>query len=406
MAHDDLRPDAVTLPSARPAVVIRRIGPYHRARMRALQARAGAALALEVCAQDLTYSWEMQPSEDAFDRVTLFSHEEDITAVALGAAIRAALDEWRPDLVAVPGWGDAAAFFAMDWAHYNRVPIVLMSDSRAEDAVRNPVAEAIKRLVVGNVSGGLVAGQAHAAYLEALGMDPGRIATGYDVVDNAHFAEGAAATRADTKARARLCLPERYILVLSRFVPKKNLSALLAAYARFRADTFGAPDLVIAGDGPEEARLRAEAGDGVIFRHFARYDEVPALLALAEGLVLASEVEQWGLVVNEAMAAGCPVLVSRKAGAAELVRDGETGFLADPDAAGLAAGLTRLVTADRAALVRAAEIEIARWGPERFAEGLLCLASQSRTPGRLKAAALSPVLRTLAAWAVGAGAGA
>lgn len=390
----------------RVAVLIRRIGPYHRARLRALHAQAGAVLALETCSEDLTYSWELQCMCDPFDRVTLFAHERDVTVRRLGPKVRKALNAWRPDLVAVPGWGDAAALYALDWAHRNRVPTVLMSDSRAEDTARNPIFEAVKRLVVRSASGGLVAGRGHAAYLAVLGMAPSRIATGYDVVDNAHFAHGAAAARADPETRARLGLPERYLMVLSRLIPKKNLSALLAAYAGFRAGTAEAPDLVIAGDGPEVARLSSEAGAGVIFRPFARYDEVPALLALAEGLVLASEVEQWGLVVNEAMAAGCPVMVSRKAGAAELVRDGETGILAEPDIDGLREGLARLMAADRAALARAAAVEIARWGPERFAEGLLGLAPDARPLGRLKALALAPVLRVLAARSVGAGVGA
>ncbi|MBL6427646.1 MAG: glycosyltransferase family 4 protein [Maritimibacter sp.] len=373
--------------------------------MRALQQKTGAVLALETCGRDLTYDWEVVTKSDKFERVTLFAREEEITARVLGPALRRTLSDWRPDLVAVPGWGDAAALYALDWAHRHSVPAILMSDSRAGDSPRSRLSEAVKQLVVRSSAGGLVAGQGHATYLQALGMDGARIATGYDVVDNAHFTNGAEVARSDPGVRGRLGLPDRYILSIGRLVPKKNLSALIAAHAAARDKRPETPDLLLVGSGPEEAALRAQAGEGVVFRGFASYADVPALIALAEGLVLASTVEQWGLVVNEAMAAGCPVLVSERAGAAELLRDGETGILTAPTVSGLTEGVQRLLDADRPALARAAQDAIGLWGPERFATGLLSLAD-CRPLKPLAASMLSPILRKLAARTLGAGVGA
>lgn len=90
--------------------------------------------------------------------------------------------------------------------------------------------------------------------------------------------------------------------------------------------------------------------------------------------VHASTSEQWGLVVNEAMAAGLPVLVSNRCGcAADLVREGVNGFTFDPyDVEEMTRLMFRVAhgDVDRAALGQASREIIAEWGPERFAVGL------------------------------------
>ena len=64
---------------------------------------------------------------------------------------------------------------------------------------------------------------------------------------------------------------------------------------------------------------------------FKQYDELPVYYGLASAFVHASTTEQWGLVVNEAMASGLPVLVSNRCGCAtDLVQEGRNGFTFDP----------------------------------------------------------------------------
>jgi len=107
---------------------------------------------------------------------------------------------------------------------------------------------------------------------------------------------------------------------------------------------------------------------------FKQYDELPAWYGLAGAFVHASTTEQWGLVVNEAMASGLPVLVSERCGCApDLVKDGVNGFIFDPyDVERLARLMYRLAhgDVDRDAMGRASQEIIADWGLERFADGL------------------------------------
>ena len=122
---------------------------------------------------------------------------------------------------------------------------------------------------------------------------------------------------------------------------------LIRAYARYRrlADSRedgqrakdNRPwDLVLLGDGPLKADICRLISDfrlhgHVHLRGFIQYRELPAYYALADAFVHASTTEQWGLVVNEAMATGLPVIVSNRCGCVpDLVAEGKNGFTFDP----------------------------------------------------------------------------
>ena len=176
-------------------------------------------------------------------------------------------------------------------------------------------------------------------------------------------------------------LPARFFLASSRFVPQKNLPGLLDAYAAYRRAA--GPDawkLVLLGDGPLRAELTAQiaaldlAGD-VTLPGFVQYDALPAYYGLAGAFVHAATREPWGLVVNEAMAAGLPVLVSERCGCArDLVANGENGWRFPPeDTAGLCALLTWTAASEPSALAAmgaASERRVAGWSPAAFAENL------------------------------------
>ena len=187
-------------------------------------------------------------------------------------------------------------------------------------------------------------------------MEAGHISMGYDAVDNEYLAKGAAnvrsAERGERKAyqgrtsevRRRHQLPARYFLASARFIERKNLPRLIAAYARYRSLTrskgHGAGEqvreLVMLGDGPLRPALRSQLNAlglhaCVHLRGFQHYEELPVFYGLADAFVHASTTEQWGLVVNEAMASGLPVMVSNRCGCVyDLVREGCNGFAFDP----------------------------------------------------------------------------
>jgi glycosyltransferase involved in cell wall biosynthesis len=195
--------------------------------------------------------------------------------------------------------------------------------------------ETVKGLIATQFDGALVAGRPHAEYMKQLGLAPEAIQIVGNCVDNEFFSNEAARIRA--LERAQSTGRPSYFLYVGRFIPEKNLPFLLRSYARYReaarADAVG---LVLVGSGPEEGQLRSLVDgakiSGIDFAGNRQADELPSFYASACCLILPSTSEPWGLVVNEAMASGLPVLASKACGCVEdLVVPGQTGYVFDSD---------------------------------------------------------------------------
>jgi glycosyltransferase involved in cell wall biosynthesis len=363
-------------------------GPYHRARLRACDP---SVTGLQLAAAQAEYAWETGPEERL---VTVFPGPlENVPPGRWPALVADALDRLDPEICAVAGYGTAGMRAILSWCLRRRRPIVLMSDSRAEDDLRLPWREWIKGQIVRRCGAGFVAGAPHAAYLASLGLERKKIFTGYDVVDNGHFARGAEIARAAaTELRARHSLPENYFLVCARFVAKKNLFHVLDAYAAYRQSAPAAAwPLVLLGDGPLRSEIlqhlvKLKIEKLVLLPGFVSYAELPVYYGLGSALVHGARQEQWGLVVNEAMAAGLPVLVSTDCGCAgDLVEPGVNGFTFDPEnvaqLAGLMQKIASLPRARRDAMGEAGRRIIARWDLPRFSASLRASADQARQTG-------------------------
>ena len=377
----------------RTAVVFHRLGPYHAARLSAA-ARTGDTVGVEASSETREYEWDAVHGCD-FERVTVVSGGDfrDLTARAQRQRMGQVLHDVRPDVDAVPGWSSPEARQALAWCEWNSVPMVVMSASTADDFPRTALREGVKSFLLRRVGAALVGGTPHREYLTSLGMAPERIFLGYDTVDNEHFRVGAAAVRAEEAAwRDRLGLPRPFFLASNRFIPKKNLATLLDAYARYRqragADAW---DMVLLGDGPLRADIEAQRSrlglEAVLhLPGFKQYDDLPRYYGLAGAFVHASTTEQWGLVINEAMAAGLPVIVSERCGCVrDLVDHGTNGFRFDPrDGEALTECLVELAHggADRAAMGVASQRIISGWGPDRFASALASASAAALRAGR------------------------
>lgn len=371
-----------------------RLGPFNWARLQAA-AHIGPVLGLEMSAETSEHAAEKIEAPAEFSRVTLFPEGESRTAPLreMRRRLRAALDQHRPASVAIVGWSFNWSLTALTWCLKNRVPAILLSDSTAISGPRRWWKEGIKRRLVKLFSASLVAGTPQRDYLAELGVPRAQIFRGWDVVDNEYFATQAERVRReDAHVRARLGLPEDYFVAVNRFIDVKNLGRLVQAYAAYRQRAGAAAwKLVILGDGPLKPELMElqrslGLGDDLLLPGFKQYSELPAYYALAGAFLLASTNETWGLVVNEAMACGLPVLVSRRCGCAtDLVAEGRNGFTFDPlDVAELTRLMLRMAApdTDRAALGRASCEIIANWSPSFWADNLRLATEAARSAPR------------------------
>ena len=156
-----------------------------------------------------------------------------------------------------------------------------------------------------------------------------------NVIDNDFFAEQSDLVKKypESERQAR-GLPGKYFLAVNRLSSEKNLLRLVEAFGKYKFSG-GLWSLVIVGSGPQETALKSvierNAIKDLVLISWKQYLELPAYYALASCFILASTSEPWGLVVNEAMACGLPVLVSRYCGCVpELCRRGTNGYDFDP----------------------------------------------------------------------------
>jgi glycosyltransferase involved in cell wall biosynthesis len=177
----------------------------------------------------------------------------------------------------------------------------------------------------------LVPSSASCKLMRSLGVPKDRIALTPYCVDNAWWIEKSKqADRREVRARWGVAPDAVVVLFCAKLQPWKRPQDLLRAFGNAAGKNHY---LVFAGDGPLRAALESEAAslrvsDKVRFVGFVNQSGLPEIYTSSDVLVLPSGYEAFGVVVNEAMLCGCPVIVSDRVGAAlDLVREGETGFV-------------------------------------------------------------------------------
>ncbi|QSR85454.1 glycosyltransferase family 4 protein [Methylacidimicrobium sp. B4] len=364
-------------------------GPYHMARARALLNEGGVdPVFLELSQNQKSHPWLGESEERGIPLFSLCSGAlEQIDHKEACSRMREFLDRIAPDVVATAGYGWGVLRAPAWWALRRRRGSVLLFETTRHDKQRNFFVEALKRSIVPRLyNTGFVGGRAHRDYLVELGIPSDRIWGPHSIVDNDFFASGVSRARAEEGTwRKRLGLPPRYFVFVGRLAPEKNVFGLLRAYRSYR-DRGGDRSLLLLGDGPQRADLERHIEEHripeVLVRGFVPTSDLPPYYAFADGLVLPSTIEPWGLVVNEAMAAGLPVVASETCGSAPDLVGSANGFLFSPgDTDGLAALLMRVASMaeeERRALGKESERIIQGFGPQQWAKGLMSAARAAR----------------------------
>ena len=369
------------------AILFDRFGPYHIARMRGAMAEA-EVLAVEGAPHRAVYDWAVPDLPPGLNYAALTTKRgEEVDAALVTRRLDERVAPFAPDAIALAGWSNMVTLATLRWANARGIPTICMSETNDWDFERKWVGEAVKRGIVAHYGAGLATNDSQVGYLASLGLRPEAVFRGYNAIDNAYFREEAEKWRARPGLPPEIAgkLPDaargRYFLASNRFIEKKNLARLLDAYAAFRAGRVDDPadwQLVLLGDGELRGQIEAQIerlglGAFVHLPGFLQVDALPRYYATAGGFVHASTTEQWGLVVNEAMASGLPVAVSDRCGSTQfLIEDGVTGFSFSPfDTGAITFALTRLAEMDDPdALIAAASAKVDEVSPAKFGAGM------------------------------------
>jgi glycosyltransferase involved in cell wall biosynthesis len=334
-----------------------------------------------VYADEIRFAYEILPSW----RTRLKKYN-----LLLNRKLLTALRKANPDAIICGGYNYLASWQALRWARRNHVRFLLWCESTAnDDRAHHRLVESLKKNFFNNCDGCVVPGAAAENYVRHMGVSSEHIFVAPNAVDNDLFASRANYARQNAaRVRAELNLPERYFLFAGRLVKSKGVFELLEAYGSLNENLRWKFGLVFAGGGPLRPELQSIAKTiypgTVRFADFVQRDELASHYGLADCLIFPTHSDPWGLVVNEAMACGLPVICGQAAGcAADLVK--ANGRLIDSrNVDQLAHAMQELATDAglRLAMSRESLTIIRNYSPEICATGMahatLICASKSR----------------------------
>jgi len=237
----------------------------------------------------------------------------------------------HPSKIIVAGFSPATVK-VFCWSLLNGTPFYIWSGT-INRGDRNAALHRrlLRKILISRAAGFIAYGSMAKSYLESLGADTGKIAVATNAVDTEFFSTRTEEIRKKEAGKDRNLFNFIYVGYL---VPRKQVEKVLHAaelLSKRRKDF----RVTIVGEGESRASLEnacAKAGlDGMVrFEGYQQKEDLPAFLANADAFLFQTGYDIWGLVLNEAMAAGLPVISSPNAGSTcDLVIEGETGFIAD-----------------------------------------------------------------------------
>jgi glycosyltransferase involved in cell wall biosynthesis len=241
-----------------------------------------------------------------------------------------AIEGLRPDAVLVSGWHSLAQVRALLACRRRSIPLIYRGDTHFPRRKRSLLWRRRTRFLLSFFDRFLYVGERVREHFERLDVPSGRIFRSPHAVDNEFFEKAASAflepgKRAQARCEWGIAEDEFVVLFAGKLETIKRPLDLIEA-ARWMTD---GRKILIVGGGPLRdscAALASRLQVSVDFRGFLNQSELPRAYAISDALVLPSERESWGLIVNEAMACGLPAVVSDGVGCGpDLVSPGTTG---------------------------------------------------------------------------------
>ena len=305
--------------------ILEKIGPYHNARFNCISESKQFNLSvLETDVSSNRYPWEEHLNKKY--KVFKFSSVVSIyKKLQKKRKVSQILNEVKPDVIYLSGWNENTSHYLLFICQIKKIPIVMLSDSRYKDTKRNIFFELIKKILLKGCSSAIVAGEESENYLIKLGFKKSDIFKPYNVVDNNYFFSTHNSKRFN-----------KYILCVSRFLKRKNHIKLLNSFETYKKKG-GKLNLVLIGSGSEKENLlkikqKLSFKENISIENWKNISELKKYYFNAKVFVLLSKTDNWGLVINEAMASGLPCIVSYECGCyVDLIKDKNTGWGVNPE---------------------------------------------------------------------------
>jgi len=228
----------------------------------------------------------------------------------------------NPDLIICGGYHHPSFLLALYYAKKFRKRFILWCESHIKSVrLKNPLADFYRNKFMSASDGFIVPGRKSFDFIRRFEVNGKGIWIAPNAVNNDFF------SRNGVTAKSRF--PSQVILYVGRMVDSKGISVLLRAFQDIsKSSDVG---LVLVGEGKDQRKYenfcQKHNLKNVFFEGFKQQDELAHYYGLADLFVLPSIQEEWGLVLNEAAAAGLPLIATEASGAAfDLIDEGRNGF--------------------------------------------------------------------------------
>ena len=245
------------------------------------------------------------------------------------------IQDWGANAILIYGWNFKSHLAAIRFFN-KKMPVFFRGDSTLINEKKG--FKQILRLIVlsfvyYHIDIAFYVGIANKAYFKAMGLKEKQLVFMPHAIDNSRFASNEKDEREAKLLKNKLGIETSALLFLfaGKLDSNKNVALLIKAFIGSNTKNHY---LLITGNGNEEKELKEMSRDhsNIKFLNFQNQQQMPALYAASDIFVLPSKTETWGLSINEAMAAGKPIIASNTCGAAlDLIKINENGFLFNCD---------------------------------------------------------------------------
>ncbi len=331
-----------------------------------LKADGGELWILQASKENLLYGKIPQADMSVLNIVHIWDAPEELNYKQKAFYM---LDKLNPDVLVTGFISFPYGAIGLKWAKSRKKGLVEYDDQRFDTFNRSKISNWIKTSIIRNVDAFLCPAPAWDETLLAWGFKKNEIFYGLDTSDNDFWGEKVENTDFND-------LPQTYFMTVGRQGAMKNLPRFLHAYKEY-INKGGTIPLVMVGNGPEHEKLIkiADNDPHVTFLDFQPREKIRQLFVRMKALVLPStKVETWGMVVNECMASGHIVAISKECGSATtLVKDGLNGFHFSPESEKeMVEALFKIqrLSDDEFSKMSQESLNIIKdWGLEKFVEG-------------------------------------
>jgi len=318
------------------------MSPYRVALFNHLAAVPQLALYIYFLAStDKSRKWEIPELSGKFTYKVLpgltfnFHPNKDLFAYRINPSIAPELIRNKYDIIVSVGYASFTNHLAFLLCKIYRKPFVLCSESTInEPSLFRSVSLPLIKLIIRHSDALIAYGTRAKEYLIHLGAPSNRIFMAYNTVDTDFFKRESSKLRTEgRRLKGELGIENKsIILYVGQLIERKGIKYLLKAYSRLKRENDVA--CLIVGDGPQRTELvdlcTRENIKDVFFVGHKQLREMAGYYVISDIFVLPSTQEVWGLVLNEAMACGLPVVTTDKVGASvDLVKDGVNGYVVE-----------------------------------------------------------------------------